>query len=128
MSEGIHVKGRERAMQDEGARWTLECDAPENGKKVTACICFGKDDGLTDKGIAVSSWGAFTRHVFLLGKTSYVFTLQGLCKVFCSLSDKEQKTLGLKRHFSSLNFSAYLVSNIFGKEHSHSCLIISFIL
>lgn len=96
---------------------------------MTACICFEKDDGLTDKGIAVSSWGAFTGHVFLLlGKTSYVFTLQGLYKVFCSLSDKEQKTLGLKIHFSSLNFSVYLVSNIFGKEHSHSCLIISFIL
>lgn len=87
---------------------------------------FGKDDGLTDTGIEVSSSGAFIRRIFLLlGKTSAFIHTSGLMQ---GLVSDEEETVGLKRHFSSSNFSAYLASSIFGTEYSDSCLIISFIL
>lgn len=82
---------------------------------MAAYIYFGKGDGLAVKGMTVSSWGTSIRYVFhLSGKTSlFIHTselIQGL------LSVGEQKTLGLKRHFSSLNFSVYLVSNILAQN------------
>lgn len=38
---------------------------------VGVSFTFGKDDGLADKGIGVSSLGAFIRHVFLLTREHF---------------------------------------------------------
>lgn len=41
ISEGIHVKGRERAMQDEGAMWTLSV-MPQKWRKSDCMYLFGE--------------------------------------------------------------------------------------
>ena len=62
----------------------FERDDPDNRKNDCIYLCrisftSGKEDGLTDKGIGVSSLGAFIRHIFLLlGKPSLFIHISGL--------------------------------------------------
>lgn len=76
------MKGRESDMRDGGTIWTLSAmtqKIEKNKNKNIAYICFGKDDKLTDKEIEVSSWGTFSRDIFLLiGETSLFIHTRGL--------------------------------------------------
>lgn len=98
------MKGREK---EGGGGWRgnvrFERDGPENRKNDRIYLCrvsftFGKEDGLTDKGIGSFLCGCVPQAYFPLAREA--FPIYSHFKLMQDLvSEEEKKTMGLKRHF-----------------------------